>query len=93
MFVTDQEMQNVALHVRRLRKIHKLTQKQMAKMLAISPDSLSKIEKGILPQKHRVLVPFSNFQHIWSAGANAFLAKAHGRIEKSPPVTGGDFYS
>ena len=58
MFVTDQEMQNVALHVRRLRKIHKLTQKQRAKMLAISPGSLPKIEKGILPPKHRVLVPF-----------------------------------
>ena len=50
MFVTDQEMQNVALHVRRLRKIHKLTQKQMAKMLAISPGSLSKIEKGFCPK-------------------------------------------
>ncbi len=58
MYVSEEEKKNVAKNVLWLRKQHGLSQKQFAKMLSIAPTSLSKIEKGDLPPRLCVLVPF-----------------------------------
>jgi transcriptional regulator with XRE-family HTH domain len=58
MYVTDEEKKNVAKNVLWLRKQYGLSQKEMAKRLSISPKSLSRIERGDLPVRLCVLVPF-----------------------------------
>ena len=58
MYVSEKEKKTVAKNILWLRKQHGLSQKEMAKMLSIAPSSLSKIEKGELPPRLCVLVPF-----------------------------------
>lgn len=44
------EMKNFCNNVKKLRAKHKLTKKEMAKILHIGVGSLSKIESGIIPK-------------------------------------------
>ena len=75
MLVYEHEMQNVAHNIRWLREKNKLTQSEMAKLLSVSPTSLRKIERGELPPRLRVLVPFNVSSRFGISPADLFSKK------------------
>lgn len=72
MIVYPEEMQNVAHNIKWLRTQNHLSQVAMAKLLSISPTSLRKIEKGELPIRLRVMVPFRISIHFNIAPADLY---------------------
>ena len=69
---TDAEIENFVFNIVRLRNHHKLSKREMAKILRIGIKSLDKLEKGVIPPRIGVEVVFNIYKNFGVAPKDLF---------------------